>query len=113
MPWRLLDRSWPRSRFPRPDAPRRSGGGAVANTGNRQLTVKVKSARGRKNSSTRWLQRQLNDPYVAEARARGLRSRAAFKLLELDDRFHFLRPGQRVIDLGPRRVAGPRLPWTA
>jgi 23S rRNA (uridine2552-2'-O)-methyltransferase len=79
---------------------RRSGGGAVANTGNRQLTVKVKSARGRKNSSTRWLQRQLNDPYVAEARARGLRSRAAFKLIELDDRFNFLKPGQKVVDLG-------------
>lgn len=79
---------------------KRSLSGAVANTGNRQLTVKVKSARGRKNSSTRWLQRQLNDPYVAEARARGLRSRAAFKLIELDDRFHILKPGLRVVDLG-------------
>ena len=51
-------------------------------------------------SSTRWLQRQLNDPYVAEAKRLGYRSRAAFKLLQLDDRFHFLRPGARLIDLG-------------
>jgi 23S rRNA (uridine2552-2'-O)-methyltransferase len=62
--------------------------------------VRVKTARGRRPSSTRWLQRQLNDPYVAEARHRGLRSRAAFKLLQLDDRFGLLKPGQRVLDLG-------------
>lgn len=66
----------------------------------RDLTVRVKTARGRKTSSTRWLQRQLNDPYVAEAKAKGLRSRAAFKLIELDDRFHVLKPGLRVLDLG-------------
>ena len=62
--------------------------------------VKVHSARRRKPSSTRWLSRQLNDPYVAEARRLGYRSRAAFKLIELDKRFRLLRPGQRVVDLG-------------
>lgn len=66
----------------------------------RNLTKKVRSAKGRKLSSTRWLQRQINDPYVAEARIRGYRSRAAFKLLELDGRFQFLAPGKRVVDLG-------------
>ncbi len=64
------------------------------------MTQKVKTAKGRKRSSTRWLQRQLNDPYVAEARVRGYRSRAAFKLLEIDDKFHLLKPGKRVVDLG-------------
>ena len=68
--------------------------------GRRQPTVRVKSARGRSKSSTRWLQRQLNDPYVAEARRLGYRSRAAFKLAELDDKFRFLKPGIRVVDLG-------------
>ena len=68
--------------------------------GARDLRVKVKTARGRKLSSTRWLERQLNDPYVARARAEGYRGRAAFKLIELDDRFRFLRPGARVLDLG-------------
>lgn len=66
----------------------------------RDKTVRVKTARGRKSSSTRWLQRQLNDPYVQEARRLGYRSRAAFKLIELDDRFNFLKPGQKVVDLG-------------
>jgi 23S rRNA (uridine2552-2'-O)-methyltransferase len=60
----------------------------------------VKTAKGRKLSSTRWLERQLNDPYVARARAEGWRSRAAFKLVEIDDRFGFLSPGGRVVDLG-------------
>ena len=60
----------------------------------------MRTARQRTASSTRWLERQLNDPYVAEARRLGYRSRAAFKLIELDERFHFLRPGQRVVDLG-------------
>ncbi len=69
-------------------------------TGNHMLVERVKTARGRKPSSTRWLQRQLNDPYVIEARRQGYRSRAAFKLVELDDRFHFLKPGVRVVDLG-------------
>jgi len=66
----------------------------------RRATVRVKTARGRTVSSQRWLQRQLNDPYVAEARKRGYRSRAAFKLLQLDDQFRFLKPGARVVDLG-------------
>src|SRR6516164_995753 len=66
----------------------------------RGATVRVKTARGRTVSSQRWLQRQLNDPYVAEARKRGYRSRAAFKLLQLDDQFRFLKPGARVVDLG-------------
>ena len=62
--------------------------------------VRVRSTRGRKASSQRWLERQLNDPYVAQARAKGYRSRAAFKLLELDAKFRFLRKGARVLDLG-------------
>jgi 23S rRNA (uridine2552-2'-O)-methyltransferase len=65
-----------------------------------RLAVRVKSARGRKASSTRWLQRQLNDPFVAEAARLGLRSRAAFKLIEIDDRFRLLKPGKKVVDLG-------------
>jgi len=57
-------------------------------------------AKGLKASSTRWLERQLNDPYVTQAKSKGYRSRAAFKLIELDDKFHFLKPGARVLDLG-------------
>lgn len=68
--------------------------------GQRDLKVKVKSARGRKLSSTRWLQRQLNDPYVKRAQAEGYRGRAAFKIMELDDKYRFLIPGARVVDLG-------------
>ena len=68
--------------------------------GQRDLRVRVKTARGRKLSSTRWLERQLNDPYVRRARAEGYRGRAAFKILELDDKFRFLVPGARVVDLG-------------
>lgn len=68
--------------------------------GPRRLHEKVKTARGRKLSSTLWLQRQLNDPYVAEARRLGYRSRAAFKLAQLDDRFGVLKPGGRIVDLG-------------
>jgi 23S rRNA (uridine2552-2'-O)-methyltransferase len=64
------------------------------------LTVRVRKARRRKASSTEWLIRQLNDPYVAEARRQGYRSRAAFKLEQLDQRFHLLAPGIRVVDLG-------------
>ncbi|WP_165324753.1 RlmE family RNA methyltransferase [Rhizorhabdus phycosphaerae] len=61
---------------------------------------RVKTARGRTAASTRWLERQLNDPYVRKAKAEGYRSRAAYKLIELDERFHFLRGAKRVIDLG-------------
>jgi 23S rRNA (uridine2552-2'-O)-methyltransferase len=68
--------------------------------GRRDLRVRVKTAKGRKLSSTRWLDRQLNDPYVARARAAGYRSRAAFKITEIDDKFGFLKPGARVVDLG-------------
>jgi len=68
--------------------------------GGRQLTVRVRRARRRKPSSTEWLNRQLNDPYVADARRQGYRSRAAFKLQQLDQRFHLLKRGARVVDLG-------------
>ena len=69
-------------------------------SGRRRLGVRVRSARGRKTSSTRWLQRQLNDPYVERAKAEGYRSRAAFKLIEINDKYSLLRPGIRVVDLG-------------
>lgn len=65
----------------------------------RGLRVKLRT-KGLKAGSVRWLERQLNDPYVAQAKARGFRSRAAFKLIELDDRFHFLKSGATVLDLG-------------
>jgi 23S rRNA (uridine2552-2'-O)-methyltransferase len=65
----------------------------------RGLRVRLR-ARGLKAGSARWLERQLNDPYVAQAKARGYRSRAAFKLIELDEKFHFLKSGARVLDLG-------------
>ena len=68
--------------------------------GQRDLRVKVKTARGRKLSSTRWLERQLHDPYVQRARREGYRGRAAFKIMELDDKYGFLFPGARVVDLG-------------
>ena len=69
-------------------------------TGRRPLKVRVKSGKGRSLSSKLWLQRQLNDPYVARARDEGLRSRAAFKLIEIDDKHRLLKPGARVVDLG-------------
>lgn len=77
-----------------------TGKGGKKGTGNRGLHTRVKTAKGRRLSSTRWLQRQLNDPYVIEAKKLGYRSRAAFKLIELDDKFHFLSKGAKVIDLG-------------
>jgi 23S rRNA (uridine2552-2'-O)-methyltransferase len=87
--------------------PRRPGGRkpigsdrGVGTQAGRALTVRVRRARNRKPSSTEWLSRQLNDPYVAEAQRLGYRSRAAFKLLQLDERFHLLAPGRRVLDLG-------------
>jgi 23S rRNA (uridine2552-2'-O)-methyltransferase len=64
------------------------------------LKVRVKTARKRSNSSTLWLQRQLNDPYVARAKKEGWRSRAAYKLIEMDERYNLLKPGQKIIDLG-------------
>ncbi len=66
----------------------------------RPLKVRVKSSRGRTTSSQKWLQRQLNDPYVARAKREGFRSRAAFKLIEIDEKLHLLRRGMRVVDLG-------------
>ncbi len=66
----------------------------------RPLAVRVKTGKGRKLSSKLWLERQLNDPYVARAKREGYRSRAAFKLVEIDDRARFLKKGARVIDLG-------------
>jgi 23S rRNA (uridine2552-2'-O)-methyltransferase len=68
--------------------------------GRRELRVKVKTAKGRKLSSTLWLERQLNDPYVIKAKRDGFRGRAAFKIMELDDKYGFLKPGARVVDLG-------------
>ena len=68
--------------------------------GGRSLKTRVKTARKRSLSSTLWLSRQLNDPYVARARTEGYRSRAAFKLIEIDDQYKLLRPGARIVDLG-------------
>ena len=72
----------------------------ASGSGHRGLTTRVKTARGRKLSSQRWLERQLNDPYVARSKQEGYRSRAAYKLMEIDQRFGLMRPGQRVVDLG-------------
>ena len=69
-------------------------------SGGRSLKVRVRTGKGRTVASKRWLERQLNDPYVARARREGLRSRAAFKLAEIDDKFHLLKPGAKVVDLG-------------
>lgn len=69
-------------------------------SGGRTLTVRVKKMRGRKVSSQRWLQRQLNDPYVQKAQEMGYRSRAAFKLYEMNQKYDFIKPGSRVVDLG-------------
>ena len=68
--------------------------------GTRDLKVRVRSGKGRSLASKLWLERQLNDPYVARAKREGLRSRAAYKLMEIDDKHHFLKPGARVVDLG-------------
>ena len=76
-----------------------SGAGS-GREGGRALKNWVKTARKRSLSSTLWLERQLNDPYVAQAKREGYRSRAAYKLLEIDEKYKLLRPGQRVVDLG-------------
>jgi 23S rRNA (uridine2552-2'-O)-methyltransferase len=68
--------------------------------GQRQLKVRLKTAKQRTASSQRWLERQLNDPYVAAAKREGYRSRSAFKLIEIDDKHRLLKPGARVVDLG-------------
>jgi len=74
--------------------------GNTSGRGQRELRVKVKTAKGRRIGSTRWLERQLNDPYVQRAKGDGYRGRAAYKIMELDDKFRFLVPGARVVDLG-------------
>lgn len=84
----------PEKRSRKKDAP--SSGGLEP----RQMRVNVKTARKRDLASTLWLDRQLNDPYVKRAKAEGWRSRAAFKLLEMDEKHRLLRPGLRVVDLG-------------
>ncbi|MEE9313595.1 MAG: RlmE family RNA methyltransferase [Rhizobiaceae bacterium] len=76
------------------------GEGGNRGVSDRMMHTKVKTARGRKISSTLWLQRQLNDPYVQRSRADGYASRAAYKLLEIDERYQILKPGQRIVDLG-------------
>ena len=81
----------------KPPAKGKGRGGALMPRGE---AVALRTARGRTTASQRWLSRQLNDPYVQAARQQGWRSRAAFKLIELDDRFHLIRRGARVIDLG-------------
>ena len=68
--------------------------------GRKALTVKVKTSKYKKASSNRWLERQLNDPYVAESKRLGYRSRAAFKLIQLDEKYRFLGKGKTVVDLG-------------
>jgi 23S rRNA (uridine2552-2'-O)-methyltransferase len=75
--------------------PTKPGAGAT-----RVVRTKIKKNKGMKESSRRWLERHMNDPYVQRSKAEGLRSRAAYKLSEIDDRYHILKPGQRVIDLG-------------
>lgn len=82
---------------------RSSGRGArdgTNSTAGRNMRVRVKKAKRRKTSSTQWLERQLNDPYVAQAKRDGYRSRAAYKLLEIDEKHKLLRKGMRIVDLG-------------
>ena len=74
--------------------------GGSGREGGRALKIRVKKARKRTPASARWLERQLNDPYVAQARREGFRSRAAYKLIEIDDKHKLLKPGQRIVDLG-------------
>ena len=83
----------------KPASKRSAKAGAVGST-QRQLKVKVKTAHKRSTSSNQWLERHLNDPYVAAARTAGYRSRSAFKLIEIDDKYRILKPGQTVLDLG-------------
>jgi 23S rRNA (uridine2552-2'-O)-methyltransferase len=74
--------------------------GVSGREGGRSLKTRVKTAKKRSLSSTLWLERQLNDPYVARAKLEGYRSRAAYKLIEMNERYHLFKPGQRVVDLG-------------
>jgi 23S rRNA (uridine2552-2'-O)-methyltransferase len=79
---------------------KKGGSRPSSNPSGRGLKVRVKTARGRSNSSARWLARQLNDPYVQEAKKRGYRGRAAFKLAQIDDKFRLLKKNSRIVDLG-------------
>ncbi len=81
-------------------APRPGGKGRRARPKGRAPSARAPSPRPKTLSSARWLERQKRDPYVAEAKRQGYRSRAAFKLIELDDRFHLLKSGQAIVDLG-------------
>lgn len=87
------------SKPPLPKSRKKKSGVPNVHT-SRHKTVRVKTARGRKLSSKLWLERQLNDPYVIEAKRLGYRSRAAFKLLEIDEKYHLIHPGQNLLDLG-------------
>jgi 23S rRNA (uridine2552-2'-O)-methyltransferase len=73
---------------------------AKGGRGSRELKVRVRTGKGRTVASKLWLERQLNDPYVARAKREGMRSRAAFKLAEIDDKFRLFKPGTKVVDLG-------------
>jgi len=93
-------------------------GGGTGRQSDRDLKVRVKTSKGRKIGSTIWLQRQLNDPYVARAKSEGLRSRAAYKLIEINEKQKLLRKGMRVVDLGAApggwsQVAAPIIGSTA
>ena len=93
-------------------------GGGTGRQSDRDLKVRVKTSKGRKIGSTLWLQRQLNDPYVARAKAEGYRSRAAYKLIGINERYHLLHKGMRVVDLGAApggwsQVAAPIVGTTA
>jgi 23S rRNA (uridine2552-2'-O)-methyltransferase len=79
---------------------RRAGTRAVTTSRARPLKVRLKTGKNRSVSSKRWLERQLNDPYVARAKREGMRSRAAYKLAEIDDRHRIIKPNARVVDLG-------------
>src|SRR5262245_31417589 len=72
----------------------------TSDRGKQRLAIRVKTAKKRSHSSTLWLERQLNDPYVARAKREGFRSRAAYKLIEIDEKQHLFKPGMRVVDLG-------------
>jgi 23S rRNA (uridine2552-2'-O)-methyltransferase len=76
------------------------GGGRSGREGGRSLKTRVRTSDKRSLSSTLWLERQLNDPFVAEARRQGYRSRAAYKLIEIDERYSLFKPGQKIVDLG-------------
>lgn len=101
----MTDDPPPRKRMVRPPT-----GGTEAG---RVVPERLKTAWKRTPSQQAWLSRQINDPFAAKARAHGYRSRAAYKLTEIDDKLRLLRPGARVVDLGRRPAAGPRWRWSA